>query len=253
MRHNLALDPAVVRIAAELELDEFSVVGRLHALWSWLDQHSTDGQDVPVTAAFLDRLTGCAGFAAALQNAGWLAISAGSVSFPGYSEHNGGTAKARCQDSSRKARSRGADGSAEACPARNRTKAGTEKRRGEKKREVCVEGHTPTPFGEPGKAGKTEEPAAAAVESSPCSVEEARAEALALGVSEEAAEHWWHLRERGGWRVGESARRIANWRSDLKTSASWAQERVDREKSRSACGGHGGAGGSGTRYVEVSL
>ena len=35
MRRELAMDPDVVEIAAKSGLDEFGVVGRLHAVWSW--------------------------------------------------------------------------------------------------------------------------------------------------------------------------------------------------------------------------
>jgi len=101
MRSELASDPDVIEIAALTNLDEFGVVGRLHTVWSWLDQHSDDGTKVRIASAFLDRLTACPGFAEALRAVGWLDGRDGAVDFPGYTEHNGDTAKARAMSQKR--------------------------------------------------------------------------------------------------------------------------------------------------------
>jgi hypothetical protein len=127
MRHDLPTDPDVVEMAARLSMDEFAVVGRLHAVWSWLDKHSDDGLSVRVASAFLDRLAACPGFAEAMRIPGWLEGRDGSLSFPGYQEHNGTTAKSRAVEAKRKAAQR------DKCPTSNGTNVprppGLEKRR----------------------------------------------------------------------------------------------------------------------------
>lgn len=129
MRTNLDTDPAVVRIASGLKLDRYSIVGRLHKIWAWANEHLSDGQDVPVDAAFLDSLVGTDGFAAEMRNAGWLTGRDGSLCFPEFERHNGSSAKARAQDSARKKNVRKVSNK---CPGDNRTETGLEKRRGEK-------------------------------------------------------------------------------------------------------------------------
>lgn len=94
MRHDLADDPAVIRLA-ELCGDEDSVIGKLFRIWSWADRHTEDGQVEGIGLAFVDRLTRCEGFGAALVRVGWLAESDAGLSFPNFDRHCGDTAKAR--------------------------------------------------------------------------------------------------------------------------------------------------------------
>lgn len=129
MRTCLSEDPDVVRIARGLKLDLFGTVGRLHKIWAWADQHSIDGQDVPVDAEFLDSMVSTPGFSAQLRAVGWLSGRDGSLSFPNFLRHNGESAKRRAMDAIRKSRIRKT--SAE-CPHDKRTKSGLEKRREEK-------------------------------------------------------------------------------------------------------------------------
>ena len=106
MRSSLDTDPAVVRISSALKTDRFGVVGRLHKIWSWANEHLTDGQNVPVDAEFLDSLVQTPGFSAELRHVGWLSGRDGSLCFPGFERHNGESAKKRAQDAARKRRSR---------------------------------------------------------------------------------------------------------------------------------------------------
>lgn len=129
MRTNLDTDPAVVRIASGLKTDRFAIVGRLHKIWSWANEHLTDGQDVPVDADFLDSLVSTPGFSAELRRVGWLSGRDGCLVFPGFQRHNGSTAKARALDAARK---KGVRDSSEKCPVSIRTETGLEKRREEK-------------------------------------------------------------------------------------------------------------------------
>ena len=106
MRTELGADPDVIEMAAMLNLDEFGVVGRLHAVWSWLDSHSESGTNVRIVSAYLDRLTACPGFSDALRAVKWLSGKDGNLTFPGYENHNGSTAKRRASESKRKQRTR---------------------------------------------------------------------------------------------------------------------------------------------------
>jgi len=73
MRTDLAGDPAVIRIRRATGLDADAVVGKLHRLWSWADAHTADGFAAGLDAEWVDEFAGCAGFAASMASAGWLA------------------------------------------------------------------------------------------------------------------------------------------------------------------------------------
>lgn len=104
--HTTPDKPEVIRMASRLRLDSDAVIGKLARVWIWADQQSVDGNAVPVTFAFLDRLTGKRGFAQAMQEAGWLTGNEGSLTFPEFTRHNGETAKARAQTNRRVAEHR---------------------------------------------------------------------------------------------------------------------------------------------------
>jgi len=87
--------PEVVKMSAVLGIDQDAVVGKLLRLWAWADQNSLDGNGVTVTSAFLDRLTFCPGFTAAMRQVGWLLGEDGDLSLPNFDRHNGKTAKER--------------------------------------------------------------------------------------------------------------------------------------------------------------
>jgi len=128
MRWNLATDPAVLAVAATLDIEEDLVIGKLHRLWTWADQQTTDGNAHGVTKAWLDRYMGVTGFADALAKVGWLACENGGVQIPGFAIHMGKSAKSRAQGAVRTARSR-------QCNAVSVTETLPEKRREEKRRE----------------------------------------------------------------------------------------------------------------------
>ncbi len=128
MRTCLRTDPAVVRISSGLNLDRHSVVGRLHAIWSWADEHSIDGTNVPVGREFINELVECQGFAEQMIRVGWLKEEDGSLTFPNFSRHNGESAKARLTDAQRKRNERTDSGQV---PDASRTKKRPEKRRGD--------------------------------------------------------------------------------------------------------------------------
>lgn len=102
MRLNLADDPAVIAVSDATGLDEFAVVGRLHRLWAWANQHTRDGH-ASVTLARIDRQLCHTGFAEALVSAGWLTVSDnGRVTFPKYDVWNSNAAKKRLSATRRK-------------------------------------------------------------------------------------------------------------------------------------------------------
>lgn len=152
MRNDLTDDPAVIEIASKLGLDEFAVVGRLHAFWAWLDEQSRDGHAPGVTSAWLDRKVQRDGFASALVSVGWLEIGDGGLRIPNFENHNGSTAKTRALGTRRKQRERASEESESVAPivlppsfnghanghAVTVTKARPEKRREEKRKENPV-------------------------------------------------------------------------------------------------------------------
>ncbi len=108
LRTNLPGDPAVIAMARALREDAFTIVGRLHALWAWADQHTDDGQ-LPYTV--LDDINDVVkkrGFAEQMVRVGWLEHRAEEpgVIIPMWDRHNGRSAKKRCLDSEAQRRKR---------------------------------------------------------------------------------------------------------------------------------------------------
>lgn len=126
MRTDLADDPAVIYISSKLGIDEDSVVGKLHRLWSWADRHTADGNAVGVTHSWIDRFTNQPGFAKALTEAGWLLLNGEVLSFPNFERHNGKSAKIRALTKNRVSAKRSKE-----CNAPSITVALPEKRREE--------------------------------------------------------------------------------------------------------------------------
>ncbi len=106
MRQDLHEDPAVVQIALLTDIDEDSVVGKLHKLWCWADKHTTDGTAPAITKTWVDRYVSKSGFAEAMNVAGWISFSDSGVLFPSFAIHNGHSAKSRAEASVRQRLSR---------------------------------------------------------------------------------------------------------------------------------------------------
>lgn len=94
MRLDLADDPAVIQIAAELDLDDDHVVGKLHRLWSWASAQSRDGHAC-VTLASLNQRVNADGFAQAMIKVGWLAEENDGIQFTNWGNWMAQSAKAR--------------------------------------------------------------------------------------------------------------------------------------------------------------
>jgi hypothetical protein len=108
IEHTMPDKPEVAAMAERLGIDMDSIAGKLLRLWIWCDQQTTDGNAPRITASFIDRLTNCPGFTAALIEAGWLIERKGALSIPNFARHNGQTAKTRALTSDRVKRSRNA-------------------------------------------------------------------------------------------------------------------------------------------------
>lgn len=102
MRTNLRTHPKVVRMASALKADRLRVIGGLHAVWCLFDAHSTDGRLDGYSAETLDEDIAWPGFSVAMIAVEWLADDGGALSTPRFDEHNGQSAKRRCQEAERK-------------------------------------------------------------------------------------------------------------------------------------------------------
>ncbi|ASN68660.1 hypothetical protein 3S11_37 [uncultured Caudovirales phage] len=139
MRSDLVDDPSVFKIAAAVKLDKFSVIGRLHAFWSWSDKHAVDGRVDGASSLYVDDIVRCDGFAQALSCAGWLVIGEDFIEIPKHDRHNSNSAKERALKNARQARWRqNKDADVDAQPSTQATtNASTreEKRREEKNKD----------------------------------------------------------------------------------------------------------------------
>ena len=115
VRIDLGDDPAVIRMASTLGLDEDAIVGKLHRLWSWADRHATNGFAIGINPKWVDRYVNCPKFSDSIMSVGWLEFCENGVTFPNFDRHNGKSAKTRCdaairQRLSRKERDNGVTG-----------------------------------------------------------------------------------------------------------------------------------------------
>lgn len=182
MRTNLWDDPRVSHLCDLVDQPEAMVVGALYWLWAMADEHSEDGLLPGLTLRAIDRKTGVAGIGAALVQIGWLAEVDGGVEVVKFGEHNGSSAKRRCQEAQRKATSRNVS----ACDAdKGRTGSGAR----EEKRRVKPS-HSPRddspPDGDP-KPADPDAPFAMTLEWQP-DADRLKALAFRAGLSAQACE-----------------------------------------------------------------
>lgn len=121
--HELPSKPEVLAISQRLGVSRFDVVGRLHALWTWFDQHTEDGHASSVTsvtlmsAIFGDNIS--SEFANALLDVGWLEEDEGGVYVPNFDRHISESAKTRALSSERQKRRRAGGNASEAKTSRS--------------------------------------------------------------------------------------------------------------------------------------
>ena len=101
MRGNLWDDPRVGHICDLCDTSEASVIGGLYWLWATADQHTEDGTMPGLSLRQIDRKTGVPGLAAALVDVGWLLDDPAGATIVKFEEHNGASAKKRCQTAKR--------------------------------------------------------------------------------------------------------------------------------------------------------
>jgi|GEM_PF-3403115 len=102
-----AAKPEVMRLAAILDIDEFTVVGHLIAFWSWVDSNlSPECPQTQGTKRGLDRIAGRTGFCDALISVGWLTFDGDLFGIPNMGRHMGQSAKLRAMDKEKKAKKR---------------------------------------------------------------------------------------------------------------------------------------------------
>jgi len=102
--------PEVIRMAGRLRIDQDAVTGKLLRVWIWADSNVIAGDGIPITSAFLGRLTNRKGFAAAMRAVGGLTGEEGALTFPGFERHNGETAKERATTARRVEKHRRSNG-----------------------------------------------------------------------------------------------------------------------------------------------
>lgn len=111
MRTDLAEDPAVIAIALATGVDEDTVVGKLHRLWSWADRQTTTGNASRVSFSWVDRYLRVDGFAKAMSGAKWLDEIKDGIRFPKFVKHNGDSSKKRLLTAKRVAKHKAKNGS----------------------------------------------------------------------------------------------------------------------------------------------
>lgn len=114
MRIDLRDDPEVFRLSTMLKVDRYSIVGRLHAFWSWWDEKSRNGRvDGAVTVA-CDDVAGLQGFGDAMLVVGWLGQDDKGLYIPKWEKHNGRPAKDRALGKQRQESYRARNGTSNA-------------------------------------------------------------------------------------------------------------------------------------------
>jgi hypothetical protein len=101
MRGNLWDDPRIGRLVDMTDTSEAAVIGGLYWLWAAADQHTEDGLMPGLSLRQIDRKTGIKGLGQALVDIGWIADHADAISIIKFEEHNGTSAKKRCQTAKR--------------------------------------------------------------------------------------------------------------------------------------------------------
>lgn len=113
---SLPKKPEVFGMAKIVRQTRREIVGQLLDVWLWLNEVTATGRDIPVAKSDIDEVAGCAGFAAAMHQVGWLAGEDGALQIPNWERHNGNSAKARALESEAKRLRRLSDNVSDICP-----------------------------------------------------------------------------------------------------------------------------------------
>lgn len=101
MRTNLWDDPRISKLCDITGNSEAAIIGGLFWLWATADAHTECGTLPGLTTTAIDRKTGIKGLGQGLVDIGWLADHPEGVRIIGFEEHNGSSAKKRCQTAKR--------------------------------------------------------------------------------------------------------------------------------------------------------
>lgn len=101
MRTNLWDDPRVSQICDMTGAQEATVIGGLYWLWSSADEHTEDGFMPGLSKTGIDRKTGIKGIGEALVAVKWIEDGSDGITISNFIEHNGTSAKKRCQTAKR--------------------------------------------------------------------------------------------------------------------------------------------------------
>ena len=249
VKTDLATDPAVIRLADELDVEEDVVVGKLCRLWSWANTHTENGHAPGVTSEWLDRYLDCHGFARILAAVGWLEVTDDGLEIPRFERHNGKSAKTRATARERKRRERGktrADAHKSGADAQKSAPAGTQRnatqRRNGHADTVTKRAHTsdreekrreePPPLNPPTWSEVETALTGEGVFAAGPAVQAAQQ----IGAS--PAEIWAiieHARSKpGAWGPGAIRHRVMHTRPGLDPSEGWPSESEEFERERQA-------------------
>ncbi len=205
----------IIRMAEILKIDQDAVFGKCIRMWIWADQQTISGDDLIVTPAYLDRLTNCSGFSAALLEVRWLKSRNGRFSLPNFDRHNGQTAKNRALSADRMQRQRYAQNVTETAPELEKE---IEKKK--KRRVRGVLAHVDPSNLPPGLPDPSNLPATLDLlrNFSPPSREEVHAYCRDRGKGVDP-DRWWDFYAGKGWMVGRN--KMKDWQAACRT---WERE-----------------------------
>ena len=130
--------PEILEMSSILGIDPDAVFGKLFRVWSWFDEHTTDGHAPTVTILYLDRVVGVQNFCEAMIATKWMKKTEKGISIPNFTRHHTKPSKDRALANIRKAAQRERDKDVsrtdrDISHADDRTISGPEKRRYKKK------------------------------------------------------------------------------------------------------------------------
>ena len=194
-------------------------VGGLLSVWSVARKQGKRHEDdllLPgCSVSVLDDIADLPGFGAAMEGVGWVSETPQGLVFPRFFEENNAdpiaSMKAKAAERQRRYRQKNSRlNSNVTVTSRN----AVEKRREEKS--------STTPL--PPSAGNPEETVTRPL----CTLDQAKAYAPNVRMTESEAEFWWHTRNASGWTKSSASgghpRKITSWQSDMATSAAWAKQ-----------------------------
>ena len=233
LREDLKDDFAVARMARDLGIDRWSVVGRLSDIWAWVGRQTADGQGLPLDSAMIDERVACAGFAKAMQSVNWLLGEEGAFIFPKWDRHNSNSAKARALETEAKRIRRStpsappspgslmSDSVSDICPTPRTAVVRLEKRREDIEDTLSTRVAPVAVVDAPEPGDPVTQPPVVNPQITPPTLEQVKAIAANRGIPPDCAESFFNSMMATGWVDGQN-RPIRNWTFSLaKYGTSW--------------------------------